>query len=129
MEGEVGHFEIPADDLARARKFYAETFGWKMVDVPGMEYAMVRTGKVNDRGMPTDPGYIGGGIAPRDKLLQHPLVVIVVEEITAAETLIEKNGGKVLRPKHPIGDGSWGFTAYFQDSEGNTGQLFQSPKR
>jgi hypothetical protein len=37
----VQHFEIPADDMVRAKKFYSSVFRWKIQDVPGMEYAMV----------------------------------------------------------------------------------------
>ena len=44
----VVHFEIPADDVARARKFYGELFGWKIEKFTGatpMEYWMVNTGR------------------------------------------------------------------------------------
>jgi len=27
----VVHFEIPADDVERAKKFYSENFGWKLI--------------------------------------------------------------------------------------------------
>jgi len=30
----VAHFEIPADDKERAKKFYNETFGWQITDFP-----------------------------------------------------------------------------------------------
>ncbi|VVB85161.1 Uncharacterised protein [uncultured archaeon] len=29
----VVHFEIPADDLERAQKFYRNVFGWKMAGI------------------------------------------------------------------------------------------------
>ena len=32
--GKVVHFEIPADDLSRAKKFYSTVFSWKMNDMP-----------------------------------------------------------------------------------------------
>jgi predicted enzyme related to lactoylglutathione lyase len=128
MSGEVGHFEIPADDLARAKKFYAGTFGWKYAEVPGMEYAMVTTGAVDDKGGPKEPGYIGGGIAKRATPLEHPVVTVVVDEISTAEKTIEKNGGKILVRKQPIGDGSMGWMGYFKDTEGNVVGLYQWPK-
>jgi membrane protein DedA with SNARE-associated domain len=28
----IVHFEIPADDVARAQKFYKQAFGWKISD-------------------------------------------------------------------------------------------------
>jgi len=30
MAGRVVHFEIPYDDGERARRFYAEAFGWQL---------------------------------------------------------------------------------------------------
>ena len=32
----IVHFEIPVDDLARAKAFYGSIFGWGLDDVPGM---------------------------------------------------------------------------------------------
>ncbi len=56
MSDQVGHFEIPADNTERARKFYSATFGWKMTQMLEMDYTMVNTGPVDDRGMPKTPG-------------------------------------------------------------------------
>jgi len=128
MTGEVGHFEIPADKPDRARKFYEKTFGWKMNELPDMDYTMVSTGPVDEKGMPKEPGFIGGGIGKRGDQLEHPVVTIMVDEITDALKAIEKNGGKILRRKTAIGDGSMGWMAYFKDSEGNTVGLYQWPK-
>ncbi|MCI4358344.1 MAG: VOC family protein [Thermoplasmata archaeon] len=128
MGGEVGHFEIPADDTARARKFYAAAFGWKMTEVPGMDYTMVSTGAVDDQGMPKEPGVVGGGIGKRGGHLSHPVLTVMVDEIDDAEKVIEKHGGKILARKKPIGDGSMGWTGYFKDSEGNVVGLYQWPK-
>lgn len=125
MKGEVGHFELPADKPERARKFYAATFEWKLDELPGMDYTMVSTGPADAKGSPAEPGFIGGGIGKRGGMLEHPVVTIVVEEITVAEKAIEKNGGKILQRKQAIGDGSMGFTGYFKDTEGNTVGLYQ----
>jgi uncharacterized protein len=129
MSGEVGHFEIPADDPARARRFYTSTFGWKMNEIPGMDYTMVSTGPVDENGRPKEPGFVGGGIGKRGDLLKHPVVTIIVDEISAAEKTIEKNGGKMLQRKKPIGDGSMGWTGYFRDPEGNIVGLYQPSPR
>jgi hypothetical protein len=37
----IVHFEIPVDDLNRAKKFYSQLFGWKLQDMQGMDYAMI----------------------------------------------------------------------------------------
>ena len=41
--GKVVHFEIPADDLPRAKKFYSTVFGWSTSEMPEMEYVMLGT--------------------------------------------------------------------------------------
>ena len=33
----IVHFEIPADDVERAKKFYSDLFGWRMERWPGTE--------------------------------------------------------------------------------------------
>jgi uncharacterized protein len=128
MTGEVGHFEIPADNTERARKFYSTTFGWKMTTMEGMDYTMVTTGATDDQGMPKEPGYIGGGIGKRGGPLEHPVVTIVVEDVGAAVKKVEKNGGKIIRDKQAI-PGNMGWTAYFKDTEGNVVGLYQWPAR
>jgi uncharacterized protein len=127
MSGEVGHFEIPADNTERARKFYSATFGWKMTQLPGMDYTMVSTGAVDEKGMPKEPGYVGGGIGKRGGPLEHTVVTIVVNDVAAAEKKVEKNGGTIIQRKQAI-PGNMGFTAYFKDSEGNTVGLYEWPK-
>lgn len=129
MVGKVGHFEIPADDTARARKFYQTVFGWSIMPMPEMDYTMVGTGPAGEDGMPKEPGYIGGGIGKRGGHLTHPVVTIIVDEIVDAEKSIEKHGGKILQKKQPIGDGSMGFTGYFKDSEGNIVGLYQAGRQ
>ena len=128
MSGEVGHFEIPADNTERARKFYSATFGWKMTQMPGMDYTMVGTGALDDKGMPKEPGYIGGGIGKRGGPLEHPVLTIVVEDLAAAVKKVEKNGGKIVQAKQEI-PGNMGWTAYFKDTEGNVVGLYQWPKQ
>jgi predicted enzyme related to lactoylglutathione lyase len=129
MSGEVGHFEIPADNTERARKFYSTTFGWKLTPVPEMEYTMVTTGKIDEKGRPSEPGAIGGGIAKRGGNLMHTVVTVAVDDLSSAEKTIEKNGGTIVQRKQPIGDGSMGFMGYFKDTEGNTVGLYEPPKR
>ena len=128
MSGEVVHFEIPADNSERARKFYEKTFGWKMNHMAEFNYTIVGTAASDENGRVTMPGAINGGMGKREGPLAHPVITIQVDEITDAEKTIEKNGGKVIQKKQPIGDGSMGFTGYFRDSEGNVVGLWQRGK-
>jgi predicted enzyme related to lactoylglutathione lyase len=125
MSGEVVHFEIPADNADRARKFYSSVFGWKMNTMPEMNYTMVGTGDSDENGMPKTPGHINGGMGPRGGPLEHPVVTIQVDDVEAALQEIEKSGGTTLQKKMAIGDGAMGFTGYFKDSEGNTIGLYK----
>lgn len=63
MAGRVVHFEVPYDDAARARAFYAEVFGRAIESMPEFDYDFVQTGPIDvGSGMPGEPGYIGGGM-------------------------------------------------------------------
>jgi hypothetical protein len=37
------HFEIPADNIERAKSFYSKLFGWEIKEIPGMDYWMITT--------------------------------------------------------------------------------------
>jgi predicted enzyme related to lactoylglutathione lyase len=122
--GKVVHFEIPADNLARAKKFYSTVFGWTMSEFPEMEYTIVRTGESDERGMPKEVGSINGGMLQRQDPVKAPVITIDVDNMDQAAATIEKNGGKIIRPKMPVGD--MGFAAYFKDTEGNIIGLWQT---
>lgn len=64
----VVHFEIPADDMERAKKFYSENFGWKLTQLgPEMgSYVLVQTGPTDEKGMPQDRAFINGGLMKRE---------------------------------------------------------------
>jgi len=122
--GRVVHFEIPFDDADRARNFYHDVFDWQITPMPEMNYNMVSTGPTSNEGMPTEPGYIGGGMMQREAPVATPVLTLGVDDIDAAIIAIEKNGGSAVGEKLPVGD--MGFAAYFKDSEGNLMGLWQS---
>jgi predicted enzyme related to lactoylglutathione lyase len=124
MNGRVVHFEVPFDDADRARQFYAEVFNWQITPMPEMNYNMVSTGPVSDEGMPSEPGYIGGGMMERQAPATSPVLTIAVDDIDAAVNAIEKHGGAAVGEKTAVGE--MGFAAYFTDSEGNLLGLWQS---
>ena len=81
MSGRVVHFEVPYDDGDRARSFYGDVFGWQIHSMPEMQYDMVSTGPVSDQGMPSEPGYVGGGMTQRGELVSRPVITIAVDDI------------------------------------------------
>jgi predicted enzyme related to lactoylglutathione lyase len=127
MPGKVVHFEIPADDIERAKSFYKKAFGWQANPVPGMDYTMLGTAPSDKNGMPTEPGAINGGMLVRQNPVKNPVITIQVEEIEAALKNITRLGGTIVRKKEPVGD--MGFTAYFKDTEGNIVGLYQVAQR
>jgi len=74
--------------------------------------------------MPTEVGYIGGGMLQRQSPVEAPVITLQVDDIDAALETIEEHGGKPLVGRTPVGD--MGFSAYFTDSEGNTVGLWQT---
>lgn len=124
MTGRVVHFEIPFDDRERARRFYADVFGWAAELVPGFDYVGVSTGPTGEDGMPSEPGYIGGGMTPREGSNTATVVVLDSADIDADLERVTAHGGAVVEGKSPVGD--MGYTAYFTDSEGNVVGLWQN---
>lgn len=119
----VIHFEIPVDELERAQKFYKSIFGWNMNEVPGTEYIMVGTTESNEKGMPTEPGAINGGMMKRQAPVTYPVITINVRNIDETLKKLKKMGGEVMKEKMPVG--AMGYLAYFKDTEGNTIGLWQ----
>lgn len=124
----VQHFEIPADDLARARRFYEEVFGWRTMEfpMPDMTYVGLHTGPVDEKNMWKEPGFINGGMFQRSPKfpLQGPTVAVTVEDIHAALTKAKAAGGTVMMEVTKIAD--MGLYAYVRDTEGNVIGVWQN---
>jgi predicted enzyme related to lactoylglutathione lyase len=126
MSGKVVHFEIPFDDGARARKFYGETFGWQLVEMPEMGYTIVMTGPTDPETGASEAGFINGGMLERnaDYPGTGPNVVIDVPSIDEALRDVEAAGGKAVTQRTQVGE--MGFSAYFTDTEGNLMGLWET---
>jgi uncharacterized protein len=120
----VVHFEIPAEDLERAKKFYAQNFGWHMQDMPEMNYVIARTAEVDEKMMPLMPGSINGGMMKKSPMVTGPSFAINVANIDAAIEKVKSSGGTILKDKMAVG--TMGFMAYFKDTEGNVLSLWQT---
>lgn len=124
MSGRVVHFELPADNVDRARKFYQDAFAWEITPIPDMQYTMVRAVPTDEMGRPTEPGAINGGLMQRQSPVTGPVITIDVDDIEQAQERVERLGGKVVREKFPVGE--MGFAAYFTDTEDNVVGLWQT---
>lgn len=124
MSGRVVHFEVPFDDADRASGFYRDVFGWQINAMPEMDYHIVSTGPTSDEGMPSESGYIGGGMMQRQDPVQTPVITIEVDDVDAALAKVGEHGGSTVTGKEQVGD--MGFSAYVTDSEGNLIGLWQT---
>jgi uncharacterized protein len=120
----VVHFEIPADDVARAKEFYRSVFDWQLQDMPEMDYTIVRTTEVDENQMPTTAGAINGGLMRRSSETPAPVLTIDVESIDQALKHVETAGGRVVKERTEIP--GMGAYAYFTDPEGNTLGLWET---
>lgn len=128
MSGRIVHFEIPFDDGERAHAFYEKVFGWSLDHIDEMNYTMVSTGPVTEEGMPTEAGFINGGMLDRaENAATGPIVVIDVDDLDEALTAVEAEGGETLVGRTQVAD--MGFSAYFKDTEGNVMGLWQSAQQ
>lgn len=124
MGARVVHFEVPFDDADRARSFYRAAFDWQIEPMPEMGYNIVSTGPMGDQGMPSEPGYIGGGMMQRQAPVDTPVITLAVDDIDAALVAVEKHGGSAVGDRMAVGE--MGFAAYFKDTEGNLMGLWQN---
>ncbi len=123
MDHTIVHFEIPADDLDRASKFYSEVFGWEIARMPGpFEYLGVRTTATGESGLPVGPG-VNGGMYKRMYPNQTPINYIAVEDIETHTAKLVEAGGEVTVPKMPVPGHGW--MIHFKDPEGNLLALWQ----
>ncbi len=126
MKNPIMHFEIPADNVDRAIKFYKKNFDWTIekFSFSGGDYWIIRTSDVDKKNMPKQAGAINGGLMKRQNPGQSFMNYIKVESIEKSLKGIEASGGKVSMPKTEIGKGM-GWIAAFKDTEGNIVGLHQ----
>jgi predicted enzyme related to lactoylglutathione lyase len=119
----VVHFEIPFDDKQRAMKFYSQSFGWQLQDMPEMKYVTATTVPVDEKHMPKEPGAINGGLFERPSNAPNPTFYVDVSSIDATVKKVESAGGQVVTPKTPIP--GMGYFARIKDTEGNIIGVFE----
>src|SRR5262245_55827258 len=77
----VVHSEIPSYNKHRAMKFYADSFGWQLTDMPEMNYVIASTTEVDEKQMPKERGAINGGLMQRPKEAPHPTIYVGVTSV------------------------------------------------
>jgi predicted enzyme related to lactoylglutathione lyase len=103
--------DIPVKDLDRAVKFYTDLLGKK---VTKEAFGEMKIGL-----LPHEGESAGGCLILNEKpSADGPMIYLNCDQrLDPAIASVEKNGGRVLQPKHQIGP--HGFRAIVLDSEGN----------
>jgi predicted enzyme related to lactoylglutathione lyase len=116
MANSIVHFEIFAENVERARKFYEQVFGWTFEVGGPPDFYFISTGPETDRGlthglMARRRGPMGQGE------LNSVRVTIAVRSITAMMAAIKAAGGTIRGSMADIPH--VGKVAEFTDTEGN----------
>lgn len=123
----VVHFEMAAEDRKRMADFYTKVFGWKaeMLGPDMGNYVVVRTSETDEKGHPKTLGNIGGGFYQKmeDPDMNHPSVIIAVEDLNDSISKVKKSGGKILGD--PADIPGIGRYVSFKDTEGNRVGMLQ----
>jgi uncharacterized protein len=109
--------DIPVSDLDRAVRFYTAVLGEPVTkhDEHGMTFAVLPHKEHEVGACLVTGGSSTEGIAPS---ANGPMVYVSCQgRLDEAVAAVVPNGGKVLKPKHPIGP--YGSRAIVLDSEGN----------
>ena len=110
----VSWFEIPVNDLQRAKNFYEQVFG--------VTLSVQEMGALKMAWFPMAQGGAGaaGALVKAESYVPShagTMVYFTVSDIDATLQRVEKNGGKLLRSKMSIGQ--HGYVGHFEDCEGN----------
>jgi predicted enzyme related to lactoylglutathione lyase len=118
----IVHFEVPADDVERSRKFYSDLFGWKMEKWPGMEsgmdYWIINT--TDNEGSKA----VGGGMMKRQNPQQGITNFIDVTSVDEYSAKVQSLGGKIVAPKQAVP--TMGYFAVCLDTENNTFGIWET---
>jgi predicted enzyme related to lactoylglutathione lyase len=129
-------FQVPAEDVLRAKKFYHDVFRWEFPDLPGPPADFMAQFQFPDKRL-HQPGVTSGGIVRVDPKLHFridpagdPLayrgsvhMYLFVKDIDRTLKRIERAGGKALGGK--MQEDPTSNVAHFLDSEGNVQGLYE----
>ena len=109
----IAHFDVHADDVSRARKFYERVFEWRFSAWGPPNFFLIATGDESDPG-------IHGAVHDRPDDGHRSVgfeCTISVDDVDATAKLIVEAGGQITVPKMVIP--GVGELIQFKDTEGN----------
>ena len=121
MGNPVVHWELMSNDPAGVSAFYAKIFGWKVKNMPELNYRTVDTGSKDG---------INGGILKPEREGPWPgnmLFYVGVDDLAKYRKKIVAAGGKVHVEEQEVPGIGW--LSLFTDPEGRMNGLFKPSPR
>jgi uncharacterized protein len=100
---QIQYIEFLSNDLARAKKFYTDAFGWTFTDY-GPDYAAF------------EGDHVDGGFTTGQPVKGSVLVILYSEKLEDTKSKVEKAGGKIVKE---IFSFPGGRRFHFEDMDGN----------
>lgn len=91
----IDYFELPATDLAAAKRFYSAAFDWRFTDY-GPNYAGFGYAAADRE---------GGGISNDPDHTRDPLAILYSDNLEASEQRVQSAGGKSSNRSFPFLEG------------------------
>ena len=98
MSNSFCHLELNTTDVNQAKTFYTKLFDWKLEDIPGASYTMIRPGDGPGGGLMKNP--IPG--AP-----SFWLTYVSVDDIQAATAKAKSLGATIMKDVTEVMDFGW----------------------
>ena len=111
IKNDVGHFEIPADNLDSLKNFYSSLFGWQFEQGETKGYWMIKNAGIS------------GALMQKENPQQISTIFTEVESIEDYLRKSEQMGAKVVKSKNEIREG---YYAVMDDPQGNTFGIWES---
>jgi len=121
----VVHFEMPAIEKKRVKRFYETAFGWKMTQLGEdmRDYHVATTYPVDKNNMHKKREAINGGFFQRGRGGTMPHIIISVDDLKKSMDAVKKSGGENIgKPMNIPGIGDF---IMFKDTEGNRVGMLQ----
>lgn len=116
----IAYFEIPADNVDRAKHFYHSLLGWKIDPVTAHSMDLGKMAAMQYHGIsmgePEEGTMNMGGMYKR-QMGEGIKSYVKVDDIDKVLAKVERLGGKIVMPKEMIK--GVGLVAIIRDTEGN----------
>ena len=110
IKHEVGHFEIPADNVYGLRSFYSSLFGWEFEKGQTQGYYIIKNAGIS------------GALAQKENPQQVSTQFVNVESIEDQINKAKQLGARVVKDRQEISEG---YYAVLEDPQRNSIGIWQ----